>query len=587
MNKSRWQWIIACVVVLLGLMRPIQTTFAVACSFPISPAGGTYALDQSCSVTADTLEGLDYANNIETATANAATIAVPTGVTLTVPSGIAGSTTLTTGTLSLTGGAIVMGSSNAQIKLNTALYVADADADGWASNTTYYTATASGKRRLGLMRSFSTLDCNDAAYSVANSCASRRNIALTYSGTTLTNYDIVFSVDTATSIANTKMTADCGDIRMKDSDGTTALPYWIEGGCNTATTQIWTRVPSIPDGGKTIYMDYDGTTTTDGFEAWAGSFTLMNTAACPAGWTRNADLDGRFPYGAVTYGTTGGVSSHTHGTLSCNGSSSPNQGCAWATETSIAASLPSPHGYAIQNPVNSTSVLPPYLDMVFCESSDLTIPSGMISSFSSSAPVGWTRYASLDTKFPRGAVTAGGTGGVSTHTHTTNAVTGALTSTSDFRNGTTAVRRQHSHASVAGVTDAENNTPPYVNMVYASADAQTKAVSDIESIVNLLPPLGWNTFSTLSSKFPRGESTYGATGGSATHTHTDTLVTGQPISGASTCLASGTAGTSAAGSHTHSCTTTSDAQSNLPPYLTVIFAQRNTPLPTVSVGPEQ
>lgn len=46
------------------------------------------------------------------------------------------------------------------------------------------------------------------------------------------------------------------------------------------------------------------------------------------------------------------------------------------------------------------------------------IPSGAIAMFGGACPPGWSRYTQLDGKFPRGAATAGGTGGASSHSHT-------------------------------------------------------------------------------------------------------------------------------------------------------------------------
>ncbi len=45
-----------------------------------------------------------------------------------------------------------------------------------------------------------------------------------------------------------------------------------------------------------------------------GKFIGIFTVTCPNGWTRLTAMDGYFPYGATTYGTTGGVTngSHTH-----------------------------------------------------------------------------------------------------------------------------------------------------------------------------------------------------------------------------------------------------------------------------------
>jgi hypothetical protein len=53
------------------------------------------------------------------------------------------------------------------------------------------------------------------------------------------------------------MQSDCDDIRFTDSDGTTLLPYWIEGPVNASNTKIWVKVPSIPaNGTKVIYFYY-------------------------------------------------------------------------------------------------------------------------------------------------------------------------------------------------------------------------------------------------------------------------------------------------------------------------------------------
>jgi hypothetical protein len=584
--KKRLLLLVGYAFLLFIAVRSATPVYAVACSFPISPANGDWAVSESCSITADSLDGLDYANNVEEATTNPASITVPTGVTLTIPSGILGSTILATGSLILTGGTVVVGSANAIVKLNTPLYAADADADGWPNDTTYFTATASGRRRLSLMRSRATADCLDSAYSPGNSCGKRRDIALTYSGTELTNYDIVFSVDTATSIAAGNMSADCGDIRMKDSDGTTALSYWIEGGCNTTTTQVWTRVPSIPDGGKTIYMDYDGTTATDGFEAWAGTFTLMYNASCPAGWTQNADFDTGFPYGSATYGTTGGSASHAHNAVSCTTSSGGGGG--GRTGGGVFCTQTHSHSGADATIGTNSNVLPPYLDVVMCKKADLVVPASFISLFDTAVPAGWTRFSALDGKHPRGSTTYGATGGATTHTHTkSGGATNNQSSGSNVCQGSTCegdYAIAHHHTVTSGTTGAGTNTPPYLDMIFGQKNSQGAATAGLITITDVIPPLGWTRFSALDSKFPRGASVYGGTGGAATHTHSVSLATGGPS--ATKCGLSGSQ-TGGGYNHTHSCTATTNAVSNLPPYANAIFAERNTPLPTASVGEEQ
>jgi len=82
------------------------------------------------------------------------------------------------------------------------------------------------------------------------------------SGGTLTNTQVVFTMDTASLIAAGKMRSDCGDLRVKDSDQTTDIPYWIESGCNTANTYVWAKIASLTTSGKTIYAYYGNSALT-------------------------------------------------------------------------------------------------------------------------------------------------------------------------------------------------------------------------------------------------------------------------------------------------------------------------------------
>ncbi|MEM5803086.1 MAG: DUF2341 domain-containing protein [Candidatus Aenigmatarchaeota archaeon] len=73
----------------------------------------------------------------------------------------------------------------------------------------------------------------------------------------LSDYQIPITIDTNSLILAGKMRSDCGDIRFTDSDGSTQLSYWLESGCNTASTKIWVKVPSIPaNSAKIIYLYY-------------------------------------------------------------------------------------------------------------------------------------------------------------------------------------------------------------------------------------------------------------------------------------------------------------------------------------------
>jgi uncharacterized membrane protein len=72
----------------------------------------------------------------------------------------------------------------------------------------------------------------------------------------LTGYSVSFKMDTQSLISSGLMKADCGDIRIYDDSGA-ELPYWIEYGINTASTEIWVNVTSIPASEVSyIYLDY-------------------------------------------------------------------------------------------------------------------------------------------------------------------------------------------------------------------------------------------------------------------------------------------------------------------------------------------
>jgi hypothetical protein len=87
-------------------------------------------------------------------------------------------------------------------------------------------------------------------------------ITINNSGSALTDYQVLITVDTATPRIAGKMQASGADIRFKDSDNRTDLCYWIESGINTTSTKIWVKVPSVPNGSKTVYMYYGNPSAT-------------------------------------------------------------------------------------------------------------------------------------------------------------------------------------------------------------------------------------------------------------------------------------------------------------------------------------
>jgi hypothetical protein len=124
----------------------------------------------------------------------------------------------------------------------------------------------------------------------------RRAITISNTGTqVLTDYQVLITIDTQSLITAGKMKTDCGDIRFVDSDGRTMLSYWIESGCNSTTTKIWVKVPSIPaSSSRTIYVYYGNASATSASNPHATMFIYEDYTIPPMG----------FFAGSATYSST-------------------------------------------------------------------------------------------------------------------------------------------------------------------------------------------------------------------------------------------------------------------------------------------
>ncbi len=169
---------------------------------------------------------------------------------------------------------------------------------------------------------------------MSSSWAYRRGIAVANAGATeLTNEDVLIEIDTATLVGASKMQSDCDDLRVTDSDTTTSIDYWIESGCNTATTRVWVRIPTLPADGTTIYFYYGNASAVNAETRWPiymsfgdgadgditiGANTNINTATSISGRSCTDGGD------AVNYSITAfGGSTATTATLSAT----PSSGC--------------------------------------------------------------------------------------------------------------------------------------------------------------------------------------------------------------------------------------------------------------------
>ena len=418
----------------------------------------------------------------------------------------------------------------------------------------------------------------------------RKPVTLTNGGTEQTNYDVLISLDTATLISDGKMQADCDDLRVTDSDKATVIDYWIEGGCNTATTQIWARVPVIPNGTMGIYLYYGDGAAVNAEAVWTGKFITLSVAACSGTWTRNTDFDLKFPKGAVSYGGTGGLSGDYHHDHTVTGTTnSPSLSRITASQGSSVSVTNNTHTHTVTaSSTASTDNLPPYLDMIFCENNDLSLTTNSVGLFAVASQTGWTQYTSLNSKFPRGNSSAGGTGGYSTHSHTFSFSLAANGSGSNASCSSGCVAQpvaNHSHV-VSNKAETGTNIPAYLNVVYFQKDSAGTLTTERPILMfnTATLPLGWERFTTLDDRFPQGSATYSGSSSTSIHTHSSTQDSGNADSTANTFAGSDQWDMP---NHGHTVTYSSNSVDITPPYVDAVFAQRKSPTITTSLGAEE
>lgn len=107
----------------------------------------------------------------------------------------------------------------------------------------------------------------------------RKRIPITNSSSTQTDYQLQVSLDTASLVSAGKLQSDCDDIRFTDLSGK-VLDFWVESStCNTASTTVWVKVPTIPASGTSIYWYYGNPTAGNASAASTTFLTERDPAA--------------------------------------------------------------------------------------------------------------------------------------------------------------------------------------------------------------------------------------------------------------------------------------------------------------------
>ncbi|MFM2374791.1 MAG: hypothetical protein RLZZ234_786, partial [Candidatus Parcubacteria bacterium] len=324
-------------------------------------------------------------------------------------------------------------------------------------------------------------------------------------------------------------------------------------------------------------------------DATGSMIIYMATSSHPSGWTCLSCSGGdtffqKFVRGGITYGTASGTATHTH-----TADGSVNAATAGSSENRAGANVAIvSHSHSLTPTITSTSSLPAYRDLRMYQSNSAgepaSIPSGAVFAFDTTPPVGWTAISVLNGRYPRGESTSTTTGGSNTHLHTVSGTTGAAAGTIlDGRTGGTQVTpkpatNNHTHT-VSTSTALVSQEPPYIDVIYASTTGATSTPVGALTMWTDTPPAGWLHQSADASdpfynRFLRGAATYGASGGTETHTHSS--MSGITTSAPSALVANARTGsTGASGTHTHQVDVTNfSTNSHLPPYVTAIIARK-------------
>jgi hypothetical protein len=407
-------------------------------------------------------------------------------------------------------------------------------------------------------------------------------ITIGNSGDTVDSTDVLVEIDTAALIQVEKIQPDCADLRFLEQDNVTEVDYFIEAGCGAQDSQIWVHVEDIPNGGKTIWMYYGNSTALPG-DDWTGEFITLDLQDCPGDWETADQLNSnRFIRGNIVYGTEDGTNFHTHGTVT-------GETCDVSGNNVLSNGLNQyvgTHRHSFTLEFQDATHLPPYLDVVFCRSRDLTFWPDQIALFDTNDTGDWDLVTELDGFFPRGAESPGGTGGGLTHKHSyPSTMTQPSTQTAQtdcLEWGDRIVELNHFHRIIGGETESAFNLPPHWNVVFASAPYLGHTLPGIIVAATDWPPYGWREFEPLTGRFPRGSATPGEPQGllAEHHRHTISATTSEASQIDHYCtIESSNNGDAVLLGHKHKigdtgCLVETDYQSLFPPYVTVLFVQR-------------
>jgi len=218
---------------------------------------------------------------------------------------------------------------------------------------------------------------------------------------------------------------------------------------------------------------------------------MMYSDTCPTGWTRVSAFDGKFIKGKSAYGGTGGAATHTHTDTGTTGNSATSNYRIGDDSQTVGNT----HNHSFSFTTGNGDNEPAYVEIIFCKkdahpatlnngvgktmlSDDIVAaaPPSEISIFDGAAcPTGWTRLASVDNKFIKGAAAYGGTGGDNNHTHAISGTTGSGSASTTMDGSPVAdVGNESAHThTFSGTSEEVNNIPEFIDVLLCQRDDYT------------------------------------------------------------------------------------------------------------------
>ncbi|MEO0158505.1 MAG: hypothetical protein ABIM59_07235, partial [candidate division WOR-3 bacterium] len=315
-----------------------------------------------------------------------------------------------------------------------------------------------------------------------------------------------------------------------------------------------------------------------------GMMVFWESTDIPSGWVVDSSFNERFPRGCPgdSVGQVGGTSTHKHTKITGSVSGASSYKGAKIGPHPVAKAEHT-HEIWSSGTIETVNHLPPYRNFLIIKKveEDAGLPAGVVMMFVSDPPPGWTLI--LVDSFPRGSLSAWGTGGSLTHYHNFSGIADGPVSPTGALEGNWAAN-YHTH-DVTGYTAEAANLPPYVRVVFAKLEVHAEDVPVWAIAMFDAPPSGsseigtWTSFDTLNlgRRFPLGGVPSDAltTGGTSWHKHDIASIQITGFSGHDAPAANGGNVLVAETWHTHTAYPTStDSALAIPPYRYTTFWQK-------------